>query len=93
MVYVANSSAGLKMSNSTISRPLVWDKIMLFVAIGKSAVVGATVGLAVLGAMDIALAASASAYLQNFQDQYIDTFAIAGGSIGIIGKIIALILR
>jgi hypothetical protein len=72
---------------------MIWNNILMVIALGKAVVVGATAGLALLGAMDIALAASASQWMTEFQTTYFDTFAIAGGAVGFAGQLYSIIFR
>jgi hypothetical protein len=62
--------------------PIFWKRFLVLVAIGKAAVAGAGVALAILGAMDIAFALSAKAWLSELKPYYLDVAAIGGGVVG-----------
>ena len=72
---------------------MMWNKVITFIALGKATVVGATAGLALLGAMDIAFATTASQWMNDFQTNYFDTFAISGGALGFAGQLYNIIFR
>ena len=64
---------------------------MLVVAITKSAVLGASLGLAAFGAMDFAFAVTASDWLEETRKEYLfDYFAMGGG---VLGASIQMIFR
>lgn len=71
---------------SDIQFPMFWRNFLTFVAIGKSAVAGAGLALAALGALDIASAASASEWLHEVQKNYLNYAAIGGGITGALLK-------
>lgn len=72
--------------------PMHWKYFLLFVVVAKAAVLGASIGLAALGAMDVAVAISASEWLTEAKREYfIDYFAIGGGAIGATGQLLYLI--
>ncbi len=57
-------------------------------ALAKGAVLGTTLGLAALGAMDLAFAAIAHDWINGIKaDLYFDEFALGGGLLGIVGQI------
>lgn len=72
--------------------PMIWHYIMLVSAVAKASVLGASLGLALLGALDIAVAVSALEWLEQIQiELYFDKFAIGGGAIGAAGQILRMI--
>jgi len=64
--------------------PTFWTLLLAVVALGKAAVLGASLALAVLGAFDIAFAATASHWLDVLQKEYLNYVAIGGGFIGAV---------
>lgn len=73
--------------------PMPWKTVLLFVAIAKAAVVGASAGLAALGGLDIALAAAAQDWITEVQREYFfDYFALGGGVIGAVWQIARVVL-
>ena len=68
--------------------PMIWHYIMIAAATAKAAVVGASLGLAALGALDVAFAVSAQEWLKQIEtDLYFNEFAIGGGIVGAAGQI------
>ena len=58
-------------------------------ALGQAAVAGAGLGLALLGAHDIAAVATAAQWLNDIQRAYADSIAAAGG--GLVGISVRLL--
>lgn len=71
-------------SGNDMPIPLFWKRFLVLVAIGKAAVAGAGVALAIMGALDIAVAISAKAWLTEFKPYYLDIAAIGGGAVGAV---------
>ena len=62
---------------------------MFLVTIAKAAVVGASLGLAVFGAMNFTFAITASDWLETARKEYLfDYFAMGGGIIGAMTQIV-----
>jgi hypothetical protein len=75
--------------------PVHWKAVMLGVVIAKAGILGASTGLALFGALDIASAIAARDWLTEMQKEvYFDYFAIAGGLSGMIWQSVrSLIFR
>jgi hydroxyethylthiazole kinase-like sugar kinase family protein len=71
----------LTASEGMVTVPKFWKTFLLVVAIGKTAVAGAGITLALLGALDIAAAITAQHWMQNVQSQ-INAITAAGGVAG-----------
>lgn len=72
--------------------PVIWRYIMLVSLVAQASVLGASLGLALLGALDIAFTISAQEWLKQIQTElYFDEFAIVGGTIGAAGQIVRMI--
>lgn len=72
----------------------MWQKLLMFTALGKAAVVGASLGLALLGALGFAEAVMARDWLNEMQRAYaFDIAAAAGAGVGIVGQLAKLYLR
>ncbi len=69
--------------------PMTWQKFLMIIAVGKAAIGGAGLALAILGAYNIASAVSAHDWLHAVQQSYaFDAFAAVGGAVGATLKII-----
>jgi hypothetical protein len=69
--------------------PLTWKRFLMAIAVGKAAIGGAGLALAILGAYNVAAAISAADWLHGVQHAYaLDTFAAAGGVTGAIIKMV-----
>ncbi len=64
-----------------------WSAIMFSVALGKAAVAGAGLGLAVFGATDLFLSIPFIDVLDGFSKQY-EAFAAVGAVLGVVGQIV-----
>lgn len=70
--------------------PMSWQKFLMVVAVCKAAIGGAGLALAILGAYNVAAAIAAHDWLVSVQHAYtLDAFAVGGGVIGALVKIIA----
>lgn len=73
--------------------PLTWRKFIFLTAMGKAAVAGAGLGLAVLGALDFTFAITAQEWWHAFRpDAIMNAFAAGGAAVGIVSRIIAAVL-
>lgn len=64
-----------------------WRAIIIAAALAKAGVIGVSLGLAFLGALDIAFAVTAHDWLEMIRtDLYFDRFALGGGIMGVIGQ-------
>ncbi len=66
----------------------MWRNILLTIAVGKAAVAGAGLALALLGVLGVASAIGAHDTLVAFQKEYFDWVAFGGGVVGAGAKII-----
>lgn len=62
--------------------PVFWRRFLCTVAIGKAAVAGASLALALLGVLGMASAITAHDAILEFQKEYVNYFAAAGGVVG-----------
>lgn len=65
--------------------PAFWHTFLMIVAVGKAAIAGAGVALALLGALDIAAAITAQQWMQTVQDQINVITAVGGVAGGFLG--------
>lgn len=70
--------------HSEMRIPTFWKNVLLFASVGKAAIAGAGMTLAILGAFDIAFALTASNMLRDFQHQYLDYLTLGGGAVGAV---------
>ena len=75
-------------AEASMQIPIFWRKLLWLVAIGKSAIVGAGLVLAVLGAADIAFAITAQEMMRDIKPYYLDFAALGGGIIGAAVRVI-----
>ncbi len=68
--------------------PEGWRRAMMLVAIGKAAVSGAVVVLAILGALNVASAVAAHDWITTFQKEHLDALVASGGAGGAIFRIL-----
>ncbi|WP_159096870.1 hypothetical protein [Pseudovibrio sp. Alg231-02] len=74
------------------SDSMSWKMIMGIAAISKAAIVGATLGLATLGALNVTHAAEAVQWLNETKSElFFDYFAIGGGVFGAIGQTVKIV--
>jgi uncharacterized membrane protein len=67
--------------------------VMPVLLLGKAGILGASIGVALLGALDLANAIAARDWATEMQKEvYLDYFAIGGGLAGIIGQTIRSII-
>ncbi|WP_453951825.1 hypothetical protein [Bradyrhizobium sp. USDA 377] len=64
--------------------PAFWARFLVFVSLAKAAIAGAGVAVAVLGALDIAFAATAREFLDQVRPHFLDFAAIGGGLLGVV---------
>ena len=70
--------------------PISWQRFFFLAALGKAIIAGVGLGLASLGALDIAFAVSAHEWWQSVRpDALFNWFAAAGGVGGLIVRIIS----
>ena len=63
--------------------PIHWKTVMQGIVIAKAGILGASAGLALLGALDIASAIAARDWATEMQKEvYLDYFALGGGLAG-----------
>lgn len=73
--------------------PSLWHNVLLFVAIGKCAVAGAGLALALLGVADLASVIGARDFFDAFKQAHAtDAFALVGGVIGGFARMIWAII-
>ena len=62
--------------------PRFWKRLLGAVAVGKAALGGAGLALAIAGAFNIAAAVTAQHWLHDVQKHYLDYVALGGGVVG-----------
>jgi hypothetical protein len=71
--------------------PHAWLQFLYIVGIGKAAIAGAGVAIAILGAMDVVLAITAQDYLRPLKSSWLEEFTLFGGAVGAAWKVISLL--
>lgn len=66
--------------------PMFWTRLMFAVAIGKGAIAGAGLALALLGALDVAMAVTAQQWLKSIQANYLEEITLGGSIIGAVAR-------
>ena len=74
-----------KRTETAMQVPAAWRTFLTIVTIGKGALAGAGLAIALLGLYDVAAAASAQEWLRLLKPYYVD-YATAGG--GVVGAAI-----
>jgi len=62
--------------------PTFWRNFLMAIGVGKAAIAGAGLTLAILGAFDIAAAVTAQHWYAQFQHDYLNQITAAGGVAG-----------
>lgn len=69
--------------------PVSWQRYLLIAAIGKAMMAGAGVGIACLGALDLAFAISAEQWWEAVKpDAIVNWFAVGGTVVGFVARVI-----
>lgn len=85
-----SSEASIQMQ---MPAPIFWKRFLTAIAIGKGAIVGATLVLAILGALDIAFALVAQEWLRSVKTAYLDYLEVAMVGGGVVGATFSLIFN
>lgn len=67
--------------------PSGWRRVMMVVTVGKAALSGAVLVLAVLGALNVASTIAAHDWLLAFQRDHLDALVAGGGAAGAVVKL------